>query len=81
MSIHFDGLFDCSKGSCNRQSLKTLVRSQAVVHSTVFKRTNRIDVKEEGGRGSALNVSLTLSVINIDFPTAPKKKVFQAPPL
>ena len=36
VSIHFDGLFDCSKGYFNRPSLKTVVWSR-VVPDTVFK--------------------------------------------
>ena len=31
VSMHFDGLFDCSKGHLNRQSLKAVVRSQVVL--------------------------------------------------
>ena len=30
--IHFDGLFDCSKGNFNKQSLKTVVRSRVVLY-------------------------------------------------
>ena len=29
--MHFDGLFDCSKGNFNKQSLKTVVRSRFVL--------------------------------------------------
>ena len=32
VSMHFDGLFDCSKGGFNRQSLKAVVRSRVVLY-------------------------------------------------
>ena len=36
VSMHFDGLFDCSKGHFNRQSLKAVVRHESFY--IVFKR-------------------------------------------
>ena len=55
VSMHFDGLFDCSKGHFARQSL------QAVVFILYLKGKRRYDVKGGGGRGSAVNVNLMLS--------------------
>ena len=67
MTMHFDGLFDCSKGNFNRHCRELLGHESFYI---VFKRKeNRIDVKEGGGggRGSALNVILPLRVIRSIF--------------
>ena len=56
--MHFDGLFDCSKGN-----FKTFTEDSSWVTGCsilYLKEKNRIDVKGEGERGSALSVSLTL---------------------
>ena len=58
MSMHFDGLFDCSKGN-----FKTFTEDSSWVTGCsilYLKEKNRIDVKGEGERGSALSISLTL---------------------
>ena len=61
VSMHFDGLFDYWKGHFNRQLLKAVVRSQVILYLKGKYRIDRIDV-EGGGRGSTLNISLTLSI-------------------
>ena len=50
--MHFDGLFDCSKGNFNRQSLKT-VRSRVVLY-TVFKGKIELTLRESGEGGQLL---------------------------
>ena len=50
VSIHFDGLFDCSKGHFNRQSLKTVVRSR-VVPDTITKENTGLMLMGGGGGG------------------------------
>ena len=63
VSMHFDGLFDCSKGHFNRQSLKAVVRSQVVLNC-ISKENIGLTLREGGlggGGRSARHVDLTLS--------------------
>ena len=59
VSMHFNGLFDCSKGHFNRVTEGSCeVTSRSLLY---LKRKYRIDVKG-GGRRSVLCINLTLGV-------------------
>ena len=48
--MHFDELFDCSKGNSNGRSLKAVVKSQVVLYIVFKKKKIGLTLRERGGK-------------------------------